>query len=180
MRPDVKAVLALAAILACAALVAAGCGSDEEDLDVEEGVPLELGDVRYNVQITRFLNPTDPEDSAYLEGVPEPKPGEAYLAVFLTAENEGDEPAVVPEDIEIVDTRDNVYRPAETDNPFALMPGSEIGPDAELPAPDTPAASGPIKGAMVLFLVDEGVAENRPLELEIPTSEGTGRVELDI
>jgi hypothetical protein len=68
----------------------------------------------------------------------------------------------------------------ETESPYALQPGAELGPDDELPAPDTPAASGPIKGSMVLFLVPDSVAENRPLELEIPSSAGDGKVELDI
>jgi hypothetical protein len=179
MRPRLGAVLAVAAVLAAAGLAASGCG-EEEELDVVEGEPVALGDVEYNVQITRFLNPTDLEDSAYLEGEPEPKPGEAYLAVFMTVENNGDEPAQVPDTFDVIDTRDNTYEPVETDNPFALALGSEIGPGEELPAPDSPAASGPIKGAMVLFLVNEGVAENRPLELEIPAPEDTGRVELDI
>jgi hypothetical protein len=179
MRPRVRAALALAAILAAGALAAGGCG-EEEELHVDEGEPVELGEVRYNVQITRFLNPTDPEDTAYLEGEPKPKPGEAYLGVFMTIDNEGDEPAKIPEEFEVVDTRDNRYHPVETDNPFALVPGSEVGPGEEVPAPDTPAAAGPIKGAMLLFLVPETAAENRPLELEIPTPEATGRVELDI
>ena len=33
---------------------------------------------------------------------------------------------------------------------------------------------------MVLFLMPDSVTENRPLELEIPSSEGDGTVELDI
>ena len=48
-------------------------------------------------------------------------------------------------------------------------------------APDTPAAGGPIKGSMILYLIDEEAAENRPLELEIPGPDGeAGRIELDI
>jgi hypothetical protein len=179
MRPPLRAALALAAVLVAAGLVAMGC-AEEEGLDVVEGEPVELGSVEYNVQITRFLNPTDPEDAAYLENQPKLPPGDAWLAVFMTVENTGDEPAKVPDEFDIVDTRDNTYKSVERDNPFALVPGSEVGPGEEVPAPDTPAASGPIKGAMVLFQVPEGVTENRPLELEIPTSEGTGRVELDI
>jgi hypothetical protein len=180
MRPRLRAALALAAVLATGGLASSGCGEDEEELDVAEGEPVELGDVSYNVQITRLLNPNDREDSAYLEGEPEPNPGQAYLGVFMTVENEGDEPAQVPARFDVLDTRDNTYESVETDNPFALVLGSEVGPGEELPAPDTPAASGPIKGAMVLFLLPEGVGENRPLELEIPAPEATGRVELDI
>jgi hypothetical protein len=171
--------LAVAAVVGIASLAAAGCG-EEEELDVIEGEPVELGEVRYNVQITRFLNPDDPEDAAYLEGEPDPPSGKAYLAVFMTVENEGDESVKIPEHFEVLDTRDGVYEPVESESPFALAPGTTLGPGAELPAPDTPASSGPIKGAMVLFLVDEFVTENRPLELEIPTAAGDGRVELDI
>ena len=54
--------------------VAAGCG-EEEELHVIEGEPLELGELRYNVQITRFLNPDDPEDQGYLVGQEPPEPG---------------------------------------------------------------------------------------------------------
>ncbi|MGZ5315842.1 MAG: hypothetical protein ACXW0S_08395, partial [Solirubrobacterales bacterium] len=53
---------ALAAVLA---LGVAACGSDEETKDIDgeeativvEGEPLELGDLMFNVAITRFLNP---------------------------------------------------------------------------------------------------------------------------
>jgi hypothetical protein len=179
MRPRSKAALVLAALLAAAALVATACG-EEEELDVVEGEPVELGDVEYNVQITRFLNPTDSEDGAYLEDQPELENGEAWLAVFMTIANDGDEPVTLPAEFEIVDTRDNVYTSVESENPFALNPGSELAAGEELPPPDSPAGSGPIKGAMVLFRVDEAVTENRPLELEIRTPEETGRVELDI
>jgi predicted component of type VI protein secretion system len=181
MRGSPRRALALAAVLAgLASAVAAGCGEDENQLDVKEGEPIQLGELRYNVQITRFLNPDDAEDVAYLEGEPDPAPGEAYLAVFMTVENEGDDTLDVTGDFKVVDTRDNTYKPVASDSAYALDPGTRVGPGEDLPAPDTPAASGPIKGAMVLFLVDQGVTENRPLELEIPSSSGDGRVELDI
>ena len=54
----------LAAILVAGALGA--CGSEEEETQVAEGEPLELGGLSYNVQLTRFLNPDDAEDAEYL------------------------------------------------------------------------------------------------------------------
>ena len=179
--PPLRRALAVAAVVAgVASGVAAGCGVDESETDVKEGEPVELGDLRYNVQITRFLNPDDAEDVAYLADQPNPPPRKLYLGVFMTVENEGDETLDVAGDFKVVDTRDNTYTPVRSESPYALEPGEPVGPGEELPAPDTPAASGPIKGAMVLFLVDEGVTENRPLELEIPSDSGDGRVELDI
>jgi hypothetical protein len=50
-----------------------------------------------------------------------------------------------------------------------------------VPTIDSAAASGPIKGSMLLYLVDEQATENRPLELEIPGPDGeTGTVALDL
>jgi hypothetical protein len=172
------ALLAFAALLSLS--VAGGCG-EEEELEVKEGEPVELGELRYNVQLTRFLNRDDREDREYLVGEPEAPQGKDYLAVFMSIENAGDEPTRIPEAFEVEDTRGNAFEPEESESPFALQLGAEIPGDSELPAPDTAAASGPIKGSMILFLVDEGVTENRPLELIIPSPEGDdGRVEIDI
>jgi hypothetical protein len=158
-----------------------GCG-EEHSLEVEEGEPVELGELSYNVQLTRFLNPEDAEDQAYLLGRPDPPKGESYLAVFMLVENEGDEPAAVDvEEMRVVDTRDHSFEPVESESEFALTVNATVPADGELPAPDSPAASGPIQGAMVLFLVSEAITESRPVELEIPGPGGeTGLVELDI
>lgn len=167
-------------VLVAGALVA-GCGEDEEDHEVVEGEPVELGELLYNVQITRFLNPSDPEDEAYLRGQPRVPPDEDYLAVFMTVENEGDEPQQLPEEMRITDTRDNTYEPLRSDSEYALELGVTVPPGDEVPAPDTPAASGPIQGGMVLFRVDRAVTENRPIELHIPSESGEDAlVELDI
>jgi len=176
MRRLVTALLATVLLISAAGLTA--CGSEEE-LEVVEGEPVELGDLHYNVQITRFLNPQNTEDATYLEGVAPPKPEEEYLAVFLRIENEG-EATEITDELKVVDTRGTEFEPIETESVFALELGDVIEADGELPAPGTPAASGPIKGAAVLFLVTDLVTENRPLELEIPGEHETGTVELDI
>ncbi len=171
------ALLILALLGAAFAAIACGTGNER---DVKEGEALELGDLRYNVQLTRFLNSNDPEDRAYLAGQPPAPRGKAYLGVFLTIDNEADAPAVVPRAFTISDTRDNEYEPTPLHNDYSLRLGARIPPDSELPAPDTPAASGPIKGSLILFTVDRGVTENRPVELTIPSPSGDGKVELDI
>ena len=161
---------ALAATLAVAALGlgVAGCGEEHES-EVVEGEPIELGNLHLNVQLTRFLNPADREDAEYLEGLPEPPPGKAYLGVFIEAENEGDEDVNLPtaEQMTVIDTTEQEYDPVESDSVFAFDFGETIPPGEEIPLPDTAAASGPIQGQVALFLVDQGVSENRPLELEL-------------
>jgi hypothetical protein len=172
--------LGLAAVLLVMVMLFAACG-EEHELDVVEGEPVELGELLYNVQITRFLNPNDPEDAAYLRGQPGARPDQEYLGVFMTVENEGDTTANLPSEMTIRDTRDNTYEPVDSKSAYALELGAPVRAGDEVPAPDTPAASGPIAGAMVLFLVDRAVTENRPIELEIPSQTDTeARVELDI
>ena len=181
MKPGTVRAALLALALAAVALGAAACG-EEEETTVVEGEPLELGELRFNVQLTRFLNPDDTEDSEYLRGLPEPPPGEDYLAVFMDVENEGDDEAQLPgtADVEVEDTTGAKAEPVETDSLFALQLGETIPAGAELPEADTAASSGPVKGAFLLFLVPEAVTENRPLELQISSHGEEGIIELDL
>ena len=175
---------AIATALAVALLAGgAGCGVDLGDRDVVEGEPLELGDIAFNVQLTRFLNPTDREDAEYLQGqqVP-PPPGKAYLAVFMQVNNESadDLPLPGPTDMTVVDTTGAKYTPIASNSLFALDLGGTILAHTDLPEEDTAAKAGPTGGSIVFFLVDEGVSENRPLELEVTSGGEKGRIELDI
>src|SRR5919106_3447158 len=88
---------AVATALCAAALLGAGAGcGEEEKSEVVEGEPIELGNLRIKVQLTRFLNPDDTEDTEYLTGLAPPTLGQDYLAVFMDIENEGDEEALLP------------------------------------------------------------------------------------
>jgi hypothetical protein len=175
----------------CLALLGGGllaCGSGDEEAEEErhavEGEALELGPLGFNVQNTRFLNPNLADDSVYLAGL-EPAPaGQEYLGVFLLVENDSDEEQSFSSDFELVNARDVAVESVELESPFALE--SEFGrttvaPRGEVPARETPARSGPVQGALVLFLIDQADTEYRPLELEITGPGGeTGSVELDI
>jgi hypothetical protein len=174
--------LAIALSLAVVLVGAAGCG-EEEKKNVVEGEPLELSDLKLNVQITRFLNPSDREDGDYLAGQQVPPPaGQEYLGVFIEIDNEGSEDARLPTaaDLSVVDTTGQAYEALDSESPFALDLGGNIDAHSEVPAPDTPAASGPTQGSIVLFLVPANVGENRPLELEISYQGEDGTIELDI
>lgn len=177
-RRLVPVLLALLAL----ALPLAACGADEGDVDVAEGEPIVVDDVSYNVVISRFLNPDDEEDSAYVEGQPEPEPGELYFGVFMQIQNDGDEEVQLPADMNVVDTLDNSYSPIESHSPFALPLGGEVLAAHDMvPVPNSIAADGPTQGSLVLFLLDQESTENRPLELELPLPDGeTGVIELDI
>lgn len=179
MRRRALPIVALAAVLGLGVMLGA-CGV-EEHTEVVEGQPLELGELRYNVAITRFLNPDDVEDSEYLVGEPPAPPGKSYLGVFLTITNESDDEAYPSADEYVVnDTTGAEYHPVESESPYALEIGATVPADGKLPIPDSTAAVGAIEGAMLLFLVDDRVSESRPLKLEIDSAAGAGEVELDI
>jgi hypothetical protein len=182
MRPGYKGALALVFVLALALVGVAGCGSDEGK-EADEGVPIKLGDLEINVQETRFLNPAQPDDSEYLDGQQLPTPaGKSYLGVFLTMVNHGDGPVRLPTNaqVSITDTTGAAYESIPSHTPFAAPLGSELAAGSEIPAPGTAAANGPVQGALVIFLLDEGVSENRPLKLEIEHEGETGEITLDI
>jgi hypothetical protein len=159
-----------------------GCDTAPENANqVTEGQGMKLGDLLYNVQITRILNPADREDSAYLVGQKAPAPDQYYLAVFMRIDNEGSESADVASDLNIVDTVGDTFDPIPSDSLFALKLGATVGPGDQLPEDETTAANGPIQGAMVLFRIDGSAIQDRPLTLEIHSPDGdTGEVELDI
>ena len=171
----------IVALTVCAAGLAAGCGSSSEETQVAEGVPLHLGDMSYNVSITRYLNPNDSEDRAYLQGAPTLANDETYLGVFMQVRNSGDASHAIPEDMKVIDTEGSQFAPAPLQNDFSLDLGSQVPGGGEVPIAGSPAADGPIQGSMVLFLISESSIENRPLELVIPSSEGgTGEIQLDL
>lgn len=170
----------LLAISLLALLTLGGCGESEPESEVNEGEPLELGELEFDVQITRFLNPNSTEDATYLEGAPPLDPGEQYLGVFMQVDNMGEEPNVVPYPFKIIDTRGTIYLQAEVDNTFALAPGTPVEPDESVPGPETVARNGPIEGSLILFTFPDAAAENRPLQLEVPGPGEPGLIELDL
>jgi hypothetical protein len=161
------------------AVASSGCG-DEATAEAKEGEPLELGDLAYNIQITRELNRFSTEDGAYLQGAPPIGPDHEYLGVFLQVTNEGDEDAVVPGPLRIVDTRGTVYRQVPLDNEWALKAGTPIPAGETVPGPETVAKNGPVEGSLALFIVEQSANENRPLILEVPGPDGHGEIVLDL
>jgi len=69
--------LPLLVALALASLAAgvSACGYSSDSKSVVEGQTVSLGDLQYTVIFSRFLNPNDNEDAAYLVGQPPPKKG---------------------------------------------------------------------------------------------------------
>jgi hypothetical protein len=175
---------ALVAAVLVTALALGACGEEEKKVEGAEGEFIEVGGADYQVQLTRLLNPEQRPDDAFLRGQPKLPPEEAYLAVFVRIENDGDEPHQPPRDMKIIDTQGNEYLPLGTaQSDFGLDFGTPIEPDGVAPPPDSPGSFSPTSGAMILFRVKlDSATNNLPLVLEIPVEgeEEPSRITLDV
>ena len=171
------------------ALLAAGCGNKIEarTSGETEGLYLDIDELKYQVQISRYMNPDDVEDKAFLTGLPEseaePAGDETWFGVFIRVSNETDEPIEPADTFEIIDTQENVYRPVPLDtsvNPFAYAP-DPVPPKGLIPEEGTVASESTIQGSLLLFKVKTESLQNRPLEFRLRRGSGTtGVVDLDV
>ncbi len=178
-RPLALPALAVAALLAILFGISA-CGYSSDEKEVVEGEPVELGELQYNVIFSRFLNPSDNEDSAYLVGQPKPPPGSAYFGVFFEVQNESEETQTLADSFTIVDADHEHFEAAESESLYALPIGGEVEAQEQIPVLDSTAQQGPIEGSVVIFELPASASENRPLILEIPGPEGPAEVTLDL
>ena len=181
----------LTLLLVVIAPLALGACGDKHDriLHAEtEGEYVDVGPLKYQVQISRLLNPNDPEDRGYLVALPAGQqlgPSDEWFAVFMRVENATGEAQRPAADYEIHDTQKNSYRPVQmgAENVFAYradpIPAHEV-----LPLADSPAGQNSIQGALLLFRIPFRNLENRPLELRISAPEGTtgevATIDLDV
>jgi hypothetical protein len=174
--------------------VLAGCGAKAEtgpgaEAVTDEGQYLEVGGLKYQVQISRELNPSDNEDRNYLIGLPsgtsaQPAPGEEWFAVFMRVQNDGDRTGRATSDYSITDTQGDTFRPVQLSgqNVFAYRPRTMVPGDL-IPIPDSAAATDPIQGSLILFKLKQDDLQNRPLTLHIGQGSQPGQsasVELDL
>ncbi len=181
----------LLCLASVAALATAGCGNKEELVTVghTEGIYVTVDDLKYQIQISRILNPAAPDDSAYLRGLPEgeeePADDEVWYGIFMRVENDKDEPHQMAETYAIHDTAGNEFEPIDLDpeqNVFLyeageLQPGGTLAPEL-----DSPASDNTIRGNLLLFKIPAASLGNRPLELEIESPSGgdNGRIDIDV
>jgi hypothetical protein len=180
-RARQSTVCLLAAAVLAAITMFAGCGVSNETTDLAEEEPVVLGELQWSVVYSRFLNPYDTEDKAYLVGQPKPPADATYLGVFVKVKNKDkDNPQPLPSDLTIEDTQHEVFDAIPSDSEYALHVDSDIPPEDQVPALDSTPATGPIQGSLVLFLIPDESSENRPLTFVIPGEGGPATVELDL
>lgn len=175
--------LPLLAALALVALVlgVSACGYESHETEVVEGEPVELGELSFNITFSRYLNPNDTEDSAYLVGQEEPPPGFTYFGVFFEVQNDSEEPQALPSTLTITDADHTEFDVLPSESLYALELGGEVEAEEQVPVLDSTPDLGPIEGSVALFLLPEEANENRPLTLHIPGADGeNGEVTLDL
>lgn len=183
MSRNRRIVLSLLAALALGvlALGVSACGYTNHSKDVAEGESVNLGDLRFNVIFSRYLNPNDTEDSSYLVGQQPPPDGESYFGVFLLVQNESNESLPLPDTVYITDADHKKYELIESESLYAFPFGTELEEQEQIPVLDSTPQQGPIEGSLALFLLDEEAESNRPLILHIPGAEGEeAEVEIDL
>jgi hypothetical protein len=182
MHPNRRSLFMLFALLALLALTVgvSACGYSSDSKQTNEGEPLQLGELEYNVTFSRYLNPNDTEDAAYLEGQEEAPKGETYFGVFFEIQNKSDEPQQLPSTLSITDAEDNEYDVIPSESIFALPFEGTVEAEEQIPVLDSPAQQGPIEGSVAIFLLPEEASENRPLTLHIEGAEEKGEVTLDL
>jgi hypothetical protein len=157
------------------------CGYSSDSKEVVEGEAVNLGELQFIVTFSRYLNPNDNEDSAYLVGQPPPPNGSTYFGIFFEVQNESEEPQTLPSTLTITDAAEKTYDVIPSKSLFALEFGGEVEPQEQIPVLDSTAQQGPIEGAVALFLLPSEASDNRPLTLHIPGAEGEkAEVTLDL
>jgi len=166
----------------------AACGSNEEPTHAAtEGIYVNTGDLKYQVQISRQLNPTDFEDRDYLVGLPAGTtlgPREAWFGVFLRVFNKTNTPHESARRFVITDTTGKAFQPIALNtavNKVAFTSQVIRGGDQN-PVPGSLARENLTQGGLILFKVPEASFANRPLELHIvpPGGGQEATVDLDV
>jgi len=178
-------------VLAVALFVFAGC-SDAESVKTTaetEGLYLDINGLKYQIEMSRYMNANDLEDSQYLVGLPaatsQPSADETWFGVWVRVENVSDETRPAATTWEIHDTQEKVYRPIPLDtkiNPFAFQTGVDVPGNTVLPLASGAAGQGPVQGSLLLFKLTNETLQNRPLELHFSNGGGseTGTYDLDV
>ena len=186
--PDLlkKRPLRLPLLLAVGALAigVSGCGVDHRKATPHDVSATELadgaepyfwtGDVTYQVQVSRQLNPFDTYDVQYLAGVKGAQsisPDQLWFGVFLWAKNQTDHPVVTAYKFRIIDSAGTIYYPTPLNsnvNQFAWTPQT-LKQDEIEPVADSIASDGSPGGGLILFKLNQSVYSNRPLTLVIYT-----------
>ena len=176
-------------VLAAACLGLAACGNKPDTVThgESEAEYVTLGNMQYQVQLSRQINPGNIGDQQLLVGLPPRfrglKRGEIWFGVWVRVFNKTGNASPAANEFKVVDTRGKVFAPIPLDhvNVFAYRP-TEVPAGGEYPFPGSAQANAPTTGALVLFKLPVDALDFRPLELGFtgPGASGESTVRLDV
>jgi hypothetical protein len=184
-----RRLLAVAAVSLSAMGGLSACGAEHEVKEgITEGIYVSTGELKYQVQISRVLNPSDWEDRDYLKGISSADQtlasDEDWFGVFIRAFNETDDPHPAATEFTITDTTGREFRPVRIDtnlNPVAFRPQVVDGGE-QLPLANSLGRVNSTQGGLILYKIPSANFENRPLEffIKAPVGDDEARVTLDV
>jgi hypothetical protein len=165
----------------------AGCGGSAPDRNAQAGTDVVQDGVTYSVQSSRELDPIDPDDRAFLSGVPRARlvsmtARDVLVGVFIDASDDGSRPHRAIARPEVISAEGQVFRPVPlpTVDPFAYR-GARLAPGAQSPAADSAPAEGPEGGSVLVYRVpEETFVTDRPFTIQFGASDRSASVQLDL
>jgi hypothetical protein len=181
--------IVMAAAAGACALALSACGSSGNLTYADNLGPgyVKVGQLYYQVQVSRELNPFSDEDVSYLQGLSKQELAlpatDMWFGVFVQAYNTTSRPQKPARDYYITDTLGTRFEPVKNPDPnaFTYIPDS-IPPKGQLPSITSLAYTGWTQGEVLLFKFPYAVYGTRPLILHIvnpadPSDQS--RIELD-
>jgi hypothetical protein len=173
-------------LTAATSLAACGGGTEEPRHAATEGVYVNTGDLKYQVQISRQLTAGDFEDRDYLTGLPASDStlgkGEEWFAVFIRVFNHTKAAHPSAEQFVVRDTTGKEFQPVAVDtsvNRVAYRP-TVVAAGEQIPVSGSLARENLTQGGMLLFKVPTASYASRPLELHIAPPEGGPEATVDL
>jgi hypothetical protein len=174
------------ALAATTSLAACGNSDEEPTAGKTEGVYVNTGDLKYQVQISRQLNASDFEDRDYLTGLGladrRLDKGQEWFAVFIRVFNKTDKPHMAASQFSIRDTTGKEYQPVAIDTNInrTAYRAAIVGSGDQIPVPGSLARENLTQGGLILFKVNNASYASRPLELNITPPEGGQKATVDL
>jgi hypothetical protein len=182
--------IAMAAAAGGCAIAISACSvsGNEHYADSEGPGYVKVGNLYYQVQISRELNQYSDEDVSYLEGLSKSERslpvGDMFFGVFIQAFNTSEQTQQPARTYYITDSLGNRFAPLANPSPnaFSYVP-APIPPKGQLPSQTSLAYSGWSQGEVLLFKFPYSTYGSRPLTLHVvdPSNPSQqSRIELDV
>jgi hypothetical protein len=181
-----RSVRVAAVALSMAVLGLAGCGSQTPDQSAPSGNTVTQDGVAYTVEISRALDPFEPDDRAAIAGLPHDASLEGQditlVGVFLQAQNNGSGVRRAVAAPELVSAEGQRYRPlpVAAGNAYDYH-GGPLAAGAVIPGPTSLGAQSATDGAALVYRLPTSVfLTDRPFAIAFGTGAHAASVQLDL